>query len=271
MVRRCSLPVLALLTGTLLLAGCGDDDRSSRSSRTSTGSGSSGSVSPAGKPAGALKPGDPATTRGPGTPSTTGPVTGRAADGDVDGDGRADTFAIPEPGVLRVRYSGGGQDSVRFQGGDPAFVEHRVLGASDADRDGHSEVFVQVDQGASIGTATVFRYVDRHLRLVTTAGGEQAALAAGGSTGFLSAWACRPAAGPQTPSPSPSKVALAVASGPSASPGRYRLDVSFYRFDQARLVLVSRESAGPAALDGLPALRDEVSGTSGCGQARLTP
>lgn len=267
MVRRRSLHGLALLTGALLLVACNGGDRSSRSTRASTTSRAAGGTSSVGvnptKPADAVVPRASVTPR---TSTTSRPGTGAARDGDVDGDGRADTLTIPEPGVLHASYSGGGEDSVPFQGGNPAFVEIRVLGASDADRDGHAEVFVQVDQGASMSTATVFRYVDRHLRLVTAANGAQAALASGGSTGFVATWACRPAT-----TSTAAGAALTVAAGPSTAPGAYRLDVSYYRFDQARLALISQESVGPAALDSVATPRDGVSGAPGCGQVRLTP
>ncbi|WP_243407186.1 FG-GAP repeat domain-containing protein [Frankia canadensis] len=195
------------------------------------------------------------------TPASSGSRPAR--DGDVDGDGRADTLTILRAGTLRVRYSHGGEDDVRFETGNPAFVDVHVLGSADADRDGHAEVFVQTDQGASIGVATMFRYVGGHLRLATL-GGKQAALAYGGSTGFLASWACRPA---QVPA-----AALVTSTGPSSAPNIYTLDLRYYRFDQGRASLteLSHRTAGPAALDQLPTVRDAVSGAAGCGSARLT-
>jgi hypothetical protein len=187
-----------------------------------------------------------------------------AADGDVDGDGRADTITIAQAGTLHVQYSGGGQDSVRFTAGSPVGEQVRVLGSADADRDGHAEVFVLADQGASMRTATMFRYVGGHLRLVTLAG-SQVALAYGGSTGYVATWACRPAQMPGT--------ALVTAAGPSSGANSYTVDVRYYRFTpgQASLALVSHRTAGPAPLDQLPTVRDGVSAAPGCGSARLDP
>ncbi|KQC39588.1 hypothetical protein UK82_04880 [Frankia sp. ACN1ag] len=123
-------------------------------------------------------------------------------------------------------------------------------------------MFVQTDQGASIQTAAVFRYFDGHLHLVTRAG-QQAALAYGGSTGFVAAWACRPAAVPAA--------AIVTETGPSTSSGAYTLTLDYYRFHQASLVSLVHRTAGPGPLDSLPGVRDEVSGETGCGQARLSP
>jgi len=136
----------------------------------------------------------------------------------------------------------------------------RVLGASDADSDGHAEVFVQVDQGASQQVSTLFRYVGGHLRLVTL-DGKQAALAYGGSTGYIASWSCRPSSSPGA--------ALATATGPSTGPNVYTLTVTYYRFDGTRLVALRTRSAAPAGLDALPLDHDAVSGEAGCGPVRL--
>ncbi|CAJ59657.1 hypothetical protein FRAAL0992 [Frankia alni ACN14a] len=123
-------------------------------------------------------------------------------------------------------------------------------------------MFVQADQGASVRTAAVFRYVDGHLRLVTLAG-SQAGLAYGGSTGFVATWACRPAAVPAA--------AVVTASGPSDASGAYTVTLDYYRFQQASLVPLAHRTVGPGPLDSLPGIRDGVSGEAGCGQARLNP
>ncbi|MBL7489477.1 hypothetical protein I6A60_09345 [Frankia sp. AgB1.9] len=155
---------------------------------------------------------------------------------------------------LLVRYSGGGTDSVAFQAGDPTSV--RLLGASDADADGHAEVFVQVDQGAAQQVSTLFRYVGGHLGLVTL-DGNQATLAYGGSTGYVASWSCRPSSSPNA--------ALATATGPSTGPNVYKLTVTDYQFDGTRLVSLSTRTFAPAGFDALPIDHDAHSGKAGCG------
>jgi hypothetical protein len=118
---------------------------------------------------------------------------GPARDGDVDGDGRPDQIGLPEPGTLRLLYSAGGSQDVHFDT-DPA-VEPILLGAVDADWDGHAEVFVQAIAGASTKFASVFRYTDGHLELVTL-DGSQALLGYGGTVSHQDSWTCRP---PQSP------------------------------------------------------------------------
>ncbi|MCK9923921.1 VCBS repeat-containing protein [Frankia sp. AgPm24] len=195
---------------------------------------------------------------GGGTPPHGSPPANRPAiDGDVDGDGRPDTLSVTGARLL-TRYSGGGSDSVGFQVGDPSSV--RVLGAADADRDGHAEVFVQADRGAGFEVSTLFRYVDGHLLLVTL-DGDQAALAYGGSTGSVQSWSCRPSTVPDA--------ALAIANGPSTAPNVYTLTRTYYRFDGARLVRLRSMTVPPAPLDALPQDNDAVSGRPGCGSVRL--
>ncbi|WP_368411227.1 FG-GAP repeat domain-containing protein [Pseudofrankia inefficax] len=180
-----------------------------------------------------------------------------AVDGDVDGDGRPDVLSVSGTQLL-VHYSGGGTDSVAFQAGDPTSA--RLLGASDADSDGHAEVFVQVDQGAAQQVSTLFRYVGGHLRLVTL-DGKQATLAYGGSTGYVASWSCRPSSSPNA--------ALATATGPSTGPNVYKLTVTNYQFDGTRLVTLSTRTLAPAGLDTLPIDHDAVSGKAGCGPVLL--
>jgi hypothetical protein len=183
-----------------------------------------------------------------------------AGDGDVDGDGKADELTIPKAGTLSARYSGGGDDTVPFDSADPAFVDVRVLGVVDADGDGHGEVFVRTDQGAAHSATTVFRYTGGHLRLMTL-DGAQASLPAGGSTGFVASWTCRPSGAPEA--------VLATASGASSEPNVYTLHIAYYRFDADRLVQLRTMSAGPAALDALPVERDRITGKPGCGSVDL--
>ena len=96
--------------------------------------------------------------------------SGPALDGDVDGDGRADTVSIPAPGTLRVRYATGTADTVAFDASAPHRRRARLLGIVDADQDGRAEVFVRAGSGASTDFAAVFRHVGGRLRLVTLDG-----------------------------------------------------------------------------------------------------
>ncbi|MCM3886073.1 VCBS repeat-containing protein [Frankia sp. R82] len=191
------------------------------------------------------------------TPHGSPPVNRPAIDGDVDGDGRPDMLSVTGARLL-ARYSGGGSDSVGFRVGEPSSV--RVLGAADADRDGHAEVFVQADRGASFEVSTLFRYVDGRLRLVTL-DGSQAALAYGGSTGSVQSWSCRPSTFPDA--------ALSLASGPSTAANVYALTRTYYRFDGARLVRLRSTTVPPTRLDALVQDNDAVSGRPGCGSVRL--
>jgi hypothetical protein len=112
---------------------------------------------------------------------------GPAPDGDVDGDGRPDHLLLSPQGRLTVTYSGGGRDSVTLTSGSPNDL--KLLGAVDADADGHAEVFARVVQGANAQSATVLRYVDGHLVQVTMGGGNAALNLGGGLTNQFS-WSC---------------------------------------------------------------------------------
>lgn len=120
-------------------------------------------------------------------------VVGPADDGDVDGDGRLDQVALIEPGILRIVYSGGGSQDVPFSA--DLYPSPTLLGVVDADWDGHAEVFVRAFSGASTEFASLFRYTEGQLRLVTI-NGSQAGLGYGGSVTHHDFWTCRP---PRTP------------------------------------------------------------------------
>ncbi len=249
-------PALAV-AGVLACAGCGSDTESPTSAgeiavtpTTASTVQVSAPIAPSQHDAGqATSHGSP-----PATPHGSRPATRPASDGDVDGDGQSDALSVVDGPRLVARYSGGGSDSVALRTADRTSV--RVLGAADADSDGHAEVFVQLDQAASQQLTTVFRYVDGHLRQVTL-NGQPATLPYGGSTGYVTSWACRPASSP--------RAALATAAGPSSAPNVYALTLTYYRFDGERLVSLRSRTAAPAALDALPLEHDAVSGQPGCG------
>ena len=95
-----------------------------------------------------------------GTTLATSPARARSvAIGDVDGDGHPDRAQLvylggygPDNWELVVNMTTLGQRSVRFTGG-PVLRGNidapTIAGSADADRDGHAEIFVKVDAGAS--------------------------------------------------------------------------------------------------------------------------
>jgi hypothetical protein len=120
---------------------------------------------------------------------TVHPRSRPALDGDVDGDGRVDAVSFPAPGTLRVRYAAGGTDTVAFEAWPQDAVA--LLGIVDTDRDGYAEVVVRTAAGVSTEFASLFRYVDGRLAVVTL-NGKQASLAYGGSVRHFDYWGCEP-------------------------------------------------------------------------------
>lgn len=131
-----------------------------------------------------------ATTPTAAPPSATSPSAGRSAAispesgwqaaGDVDGDGHRDRARLvylggygPGNWELVVDMTTRGQQTVRFTGG-PVLPGNAaaptIAGSADADRDGHAEVFVTVDSGASNQSWTIFKLVGRQIRQVTSQG-----------------------------------------------------------------------------------------------------
>jgi hypothetical protein len=99
---------------------------------------------------------------------------------DVDGDGRPDRARLvylggygPDNWGLVVNMTALGQQTVRFTGG-PVLPGNTaaptIAGSADASRDGHAEIFVKVDSGASTQFWTIFKLVGRQLRQVTSQG-----------------------------------------------------------------------------------------------------
>ena len=108
------------------------------------------------------------------------PAPGWQAVGDVDGDGRRDRARLvylggygPDNWELVVDMTTLGQQTVRFTGspvlpGNTAAAT--IAGSVDADRDGHAEIFVKADSGASTQFWTIFKLAGRQLRQVTSQG-----------------------------------------------------------------------------------------------------
>jgi hypothetical protein len=124
---------------------------------------------------------------------------GWQAVGDVDGDGHPDRARLvylggygPDNWELVVDMTRLGQQTVRFTGsvllpGNTAAPT--ITGSVDADRDGHAEIFVKVDSGASTQFWTIFKLAGRHLRQVTTQG-QPVRLAVGGSVTHQGGFRC---------------------------------------------------------------------------------
>ncbi len=214
-----AVPVtLAVTAAILLTTGC---NVSSGSSRSSGGRSSHVSKSSDSNRTGTQHVTSPATS-----PATATASASPARDGDVDGDGRADSITLPAAGTLLVRYATGRTDEVPFEG-NPDLTVQGVLGSVDADRDGHAEVFVRVDRGAGLQAATVFRYVDSRLRLVTL-DGQQASLPYGASLRNAAKWGCH-----RTQSPT---AAIEIWTGTSTDGRSYQGRTTFYDFSGTRLI-----------------------------------
>ena len=122
-----------------------------------------------------------------------------APDWDIDGDGRADAVRLvylggygPDNWRLDVDMTSLGRQIVRFTGspilpGNTAAPT--IAGSVDADRDGHAEVFVKVDSGASTQFWTIFRLVGGQIAQVTVKG-TPLRLAVGGSVTHQDGFRC---------------------------------------------------------------------------------
>jgi hypothetical protein len=154
-----------------VLAGCATSTSTTHTSGTAT--------TPA---AAALPAATPPVTSPPaGASPAIASVRGRvAADWDVDGDGRRDRARLvylggygPDNWELVVDMTTLGQQAVRFTGGlvlPGNTAAPTIAGSVDADRDGHAEIFVKVDSGASTQFWTIFKLVGRQIRQVTSQG-----------------------------------------------------------------------------------------------------
>lgn len=127
------------------------------------------------------------------------PTRGRAADWDVDGDGRPDRARLvyfggsgPNNWELVVDMTKLGQQAVRFTG-SPVLPGNTgaptVAGSVDADRDGHAEIFVKADSGASTQFWTIFTLAAGRIQQVTSQG-KPVRLTVGGSVTHQSGLRC---------------------------------------------------------------------------------
>jgi hypothetical protein len=115
------------------------------------------------------------------------------------GDGRPDRARLvnlggygPDNWELVVDMTTLGQQTVRFTG-SPVLPGNTaaptIAGSVDAGRDGHAEVFVKVDSGASTQFWTIFKLVGRRIRQVTSQG-RPVRLAVGGSVTHQGGFRC---------------------------------------------------------------------------------
>jgi hypothetical protein len=152
-----------------VLAGCATSTSTTQTSATAT---TPTATSP---PASGTSP--PASA---GPSPAISPTPGWQAAGDVDGDGRRDRARLVYLGgsgldnwELVVNMTTLGQQTVRFTG-SPVLPGNTaapaIAGSADADRDGHAEIFVKVDAGASTQFWTIFKLVGRQIRQVTSQG-----------------------------------------------------------------------------------------------------
>jgi hypothetical protein len=141
-----------------------------------------------------------AMTRTAGTPSAgPPPAPGWQAAGDVDGDGRPDRARLvylggydPDNWELVVDMTTLGQQTVPFTGSPVLpgnIAAPTIAGSADADRDGHAEIFVKADSGASTQFWTIFKLVGRQIRQVTSQG-QPVRLAVGGSVTHQGGFRC---------------------------------------------------------------------------------
>ncbi len=186
-----------------------------------------------------------ATSAGPARP---------ARDGDVDGDGRPDQVTLSAGGALAVHYSGGGSDVVNL--GQGTAGDQKLLGAVDADNDGHAEVFVRMIMGASAQIDTVLRYVEGHLRQVTT-DGKPASLGYGASVRNQFTWACQP----------PTAAIVQASSTSNDNDQSFQGEVRRYRFAGSTMVLISRQAFSIRANAPIPGMPTGP----GCGSLVLAP
>jgi len=148
--------------------------------------------------AGCTAPASPSPSAG--SPSAISLTRGRqAADWDVDGDGRRDHARLvylggysPDNWELVVDMTTLGRQAVRFTGG-PVLPGNTaaptIAGSADASRDGHADIFVKVDSGASTQSWTIFTLVGRQIRQVTSHG-QPVRLAVGGSLTHQAGFRC---------------------------------------------------------------------------------
>jgi len=140
-----------------------------------------------------------ATSRSAAPSAAISPTPGWQAAGDVDGDGRRDRARLVYLGVygpgnweLVADMTTLGQQAVRFTGG-PVLPGNTaaptIAGSADAGRNGHAEIFVKADSGASTQSWTIFMLAGRQIRQVTSQG-RPVRLAVGGSVTHQDGFRC---------------------------------------------------------------------------------
>lgn len=175
------------------------------------------------------------------TPRSPTPAARRqpALDGDVDGDGKADS--IRASGTrLTVELSGSGRTvtaPVHTEGPGNA----GLLGSKDVDRDGYAEVFLETASGASTTFATPYRYDGTTLRELQLDGGP-ARLGIGGSVTHGDGFACLPSG------------RLEVRSADSQDGETFTVHVGVYQLGGSQLVLLTTVTS--QAKQGDPAVED---------------
>lgn len=225
----------ALLVPLLLLPACGDDVSVSRTSAAAPTAESSPVQTEAAEPTPSAEPTTapspaPSVAGSPAAATTTRAVP--AAQGDVDGDGRADEIAVGEELVVRLSGSGGTAVTSAFE------TDTRPVpsGAEDVDRDGRAEVFLRTGQGASTTFLTPFRYDGRRFGPLLL-DGEQAQLGIGGSATHGDGFSCTEAG------------TLVVRSARSDDGQAFTVTETTYRVDGHRLVQTRRTTAQAQGMD----------------------
>lgn len=180
------------------------------------------------------------------TPSASPTAHGPAAEGDVDGDGEADSVRTSSS-LLKVDLSASDRTvTAPIHSEDPG--DAGLLGSYDVDRDGHAEVFLETAHGASTTFATPYRYDGSALHELQLDGGP-ARLGIGGSVTHGDGFRCLPSG------------RLEVRSADSQDGERFTVHIDTYRLTTTQLVLVS--SSTVQAKQGDPAV--EQSYVAGCG------
>ena len=160
-----------------------------------------------------------------------------AREGDVDGDGTADSIRS-RGSLLSIELSGSGKTitaPVHKDGpGDAG-----LLGTDDVDRDGFAEVFLETGSGASTTFATPYRFDGTVLRELQLDGGP-ARLVIGGSVTHGDGFTCLPSG------------RLEVRSADSPDGAEFTVHVDDYKLVGAQLVL--QKSSSSHAKQGDPAV-----------------
>lgn len=221
--------IVAVGLVTAVLAGCTAGTSAIRTTATAT------------HPVSATPPAtSPPATSAAGPSAAVSAAPGWQAAGDVDGDGRQDRARLaylgggygPGNWELVVDMTTLGQRTVRFTGG-PVLPGNTaaptIAGSADADRDGHAEIFVKVDSGASTQSWSIFKLAGRQLRQVTSQG-RPVRLAVGGSVTHQDGFRCDGA----------QLVTVSEATGPSGHTWTYQRET--FDWSGAELVLAGHQT-----------------------------